>query len=75
MDLDLPSALAEVRLLVEEYRQRCLWSLRPDYQPETVEEALRVLEAIQTHGDAAAFRRAGALREWFLLHSSENFAG
>ena len=75
MELDLPSALVEVRRLVAEYRQRCLWWLSPDYQPETVEEALRMLVAIETHGDAAAFRRAGALRQWFLLHSKGNSAG
>ncbi|MFH1143671.1 MAG: hypothetical protein V1774_03920 [Candidatus Eisenbacteria bacterium] len=67
--------MSEVRLLVDEYRERCLWFLRPDYYPETIDEALRVLRAIETHGDAAAFRRAAALRQWFLLHSSEKSAG
>ena len=75
MDLDQRSAMSEVRLLVDRYRQRCLWFLRLDYYPETADDALRVLRAIEAHGDAEAFRQAAALRQWFLLHSSERSAG
>lgn len=75
MTFDEQSAMEEVRILVDEYRQRCLWFLRPDYYPGTLDGVLRVLQAIETHGDAAAFRRAGALRQWFLRHSSEKSAG
>jgi hypothetical protein len=53
-----------IRQLVDEYRGRCLWFLRPDYYPETHEEALRVLDSIQRHGDVGAFRRAGELKRW-----------
>ncbi len=47
--------------LVDAYRVRCLWFLREDYYPETVEDALRVLKNIQRHGDREAFSKAGEL--------------
>jgi len=37
---------AEVRSLVDDYRTRCLWFLRPDFYPETREEIVRVLRQI-----------------------------
>jgi len=40
-----------VRDLADEYRATCLWYLREDYDPETLEGALRVLDAISRHGD------------------------
>lgn len=61
----------QVRSLVDEYRQRCLWFLRSDYYPETIEDALRVLRAIEDHGDLVAFKRAAILRQWFLHLSNE----
>ena len=75
MELDVPSALKQVRSLVDAYRELCLWYLRVDYYPETIEDALRVLRAIESHGDLAAFQRAAALRQWFLQHSNEMSAG
>ncbi|MFN3653118.1 MAG: hypothetical protein ACK47B_26355 [Armatimonadota bacterium] len=63
-----------VNLLADEYRVRCLWFLRPDYYPETLEERLRVLEYIQWHGDLSAFRRAGELRRCLLRISNERSA-
>jgi hypothetical protein len=59
-----------LRRLVDEYRGRCLWFLRPGYYPETTEEVLRVLDSIQRHGDLEAFRRAGALKRWVSASSS-----
>jgi hypothetical protein len=55
---------AMVNAIVDEYRARCLWFLRPDYYPATLEERLRALGYIERHGDVAAFRRAAALRQW-----------
>jgi hypothetical protein len=52
--------------LVDEYRTRCLWFLRPDYYPATLEERLRVLDYIERHGDRDAFRKAAAVRQWLL---------
>lgn len=72
----LPAALdAELRALVDEYRARCLWFLRPDLYPEDREHALRVLGHIETHGDREGFVRAGRLREWLSPSSSERSAG
>jgi hypothetical protein len=61
--------------LVDEYRVRCLWFLRPDYYPATREERLRTLSYIEMRGDRDAFRKAGTLRQWFSRHSSETSAG
>jgi hypothetical protein len=55
---------AAIDALIDEYRVRCLWSLRADYYPSTTAERLRVLELIQRHGDLAAYRRAATLRQW-----------
>jgi hypothetical protein len=62
--------MREVCSLVDEYRATCLWFLRPDYYPQTPEEACRVLEQIERHGDVAAFRRAAELRQWLSRNSS-----
>jgi hypothetical protein len=65
---DIP--LREVCALVDEYRATCLWFLREDYYPQTPEEACRVLEQIERHGDVAAFRKAAELRQWLSRNSS-----
>jgi hypothetical protein len=64
------SSMEQVRALVDEYRSTCLWSLRRDYYPQTPEEACRVLEQIERHGDVAAFRKAAELRQWLSRNSS-----
>lgn len=66
---------AAVNALVDDYRTRCLWSLRPDYYPVTVRERLRVLDTIERYGDLAAYRRASALRQWLSQTFSEASAG
>lgn len=65
---------AELRALVDEYRARCLWFLRPDLYPADREQALRVLRHIETHADRDGFVRAARLREWFSTTSSERSA-
>jgi hypothetical protein len=55
---------ATVNALVDEYRTRCLWFLRTDWYPSTLEDRLQALEYIERRGDVTAFRRARALREW-----------
>ena len=67
---DQQAATDAVRQLVDEYRLRCLWFPRPDYYPSTLEEQLRVLDAIERHGDREGFRRAATLKQWLSLHSS-----
>ena len=69
MALDLDPVLEQLRVLVDEVRSTCLWYIREDYYPKTVDEALAVLDAIERHGDLAAFRRAAEIRAW-LSHPS-----
>jgi hypothetical protein len=64
-----------VNRLVDEYRVRCLWFLRPGYYPAGKAEQLRVLEQIEKHGDREAFLRAGELRKWLSQSSSAVSAG
>ena len=61
--------------LMEAQRSRCLWYMRSDWRPATVEEMLRVLDAIELHGDRAAFLEAARIRAWFSTHSSAGSAG
>lgn len=65
----------EFRELVDEYRSRCLWYLRADYLPADTAERLRVLQAIERHGDLRAFQRAARLRSWLSPTSSATSAG
>jgi len=58
----------EINALVEEYRDRCLWFLKPDFCANTPDEALRALDLIERYGDRSAYRRAEALRKWLSLH-------
>lgn len=63
------SIAEQVASLVEEYRDRCLWFLRPDYLPKTPEEMRRVLEWIERYGDRAGYERAEELKAWLSPHS------
>jgi hypothetical protein len=75
--MSLPSfeADAALREIVDECRDRCLWFLRRDYYPATLEEANRVLDAIQHHGSRDVFRRAAQIRLWLSRPSSATSAG
>ena len=66
--------MKNVNALVDEYRTRCLWFLREDYYPKTQDDALRVLEYIERHGDVTAFQKAATLRQWLLQNSSATSA-
>ena len=66
-----PSIESAVRSLMNDYRERCLWFLRLDYQPHTAEEVLRVLHWIRRHGDREAFQRAREIERWLSRTSSE----
>ena len=61
----------EVRDLIEEYRDRCLWFLRPDYVPSTPEEILQAIEYIERYGDRRAYQRAEEIRKWLLLATKQ----
>jgi hypothetical protein len=68
-----PAELA-LSQLVDDYRTRCLWYLRPDYYPTTPAARERVLRAIERHGDLGAFQRVAALRSWLSQPSSATSA-
>jgi hypothetical protein len=70
---DLES-LQIMKALVDEYRHQCLWFLRGDYYPETVEQGLRVLAYIQRYGDREAYLKAAEARRWLLHGSKEKSA-
>jgi hypothetical protein len=57
--------------LCADYRTRCLWFLRADYQPVTTEEKLRVLMYIERNGDLEAFRRVAPIRQWLSQNYNE----
>lgn len=65
-----PAQRAAIDRLVDEYRLRCLWFLRPDYYPSTDAERIRVLLYIERHGDRDAYRRAREMRRWLSQTSS-----
>ena len=70
-----PEVASALRSLIDDYRSRCLWFLAPDYYPASEAEALRVLAAIERHGDRAAFQRASEIRQWLSPNSSAASAG
>ena len=57
--------------LVDECRVESLWYFRPDYYPITDVARQQVLEAIQERSSRDVFRRAGTLKTWLSLHSSD----
>ena len=69
-----PKILESVRKLVDDYRERCLWFLRPDHYPATADEISRTLEQIRRHGDVEAFRRTATIARWLSRPSSEKSA-
>lgn len=74
MDLS-PAVAAALHALVDDYRARCLWFLRPDYYPASEAEALVVLAAVERHGDREAFQRSALIRQWLSPSSSAASAG
>ena len=70
-----PEVATALRRLVDDYRTRCLWFLEADYYPSTAPEALRVLGAIERHGDRAAFLRCSEVRLWLSQSSNAASAG
>ncbi|MBA4387232.1 MAG: hypothetical protein C0404_04580 [Verrucomicrobia bacterium] len=68
--MNVAEAIEEVKKLANHYRTTCLWFMREDYLPANREEALRVLDQIERHGDRKAFVEARGLRKWLLQESS-----
>lgn len=69
-----PTAVA-INELIDRYRHRCLWFLRPDYYPTTREEQLQALRYIERYGDLEAFQRVGVLKRWLSPSCNEPSAG
>lgn len=61
--------------LVTKYRGRCLWFLREDFMPETLQDTLRVLDAIERYGDRDAFIEVRRLKSWLSRNFSATSAG
>ena len=75
LQVDAESKAAEiVNELVDVYRVRCLWFLRPEYYPRSTEERIRILLYIERYGDREAFRRAATVRRWLSHRSSAESA-
>ena len=72
---DEDDAAAAVNRLLDDYRLRCAWFLRPDYYPANLAERLRILDYVDRHGDREGFRRAADLRRWLLPTSNAPSAG
>ncbi len=72
-----PEVASALRSLIDRYRSRsrCLWFLAPDYYPASEAQALRVLAAIERHGDRAAFQRSSEIRQWLSPSSNAASAG
>jgi hypothetical protein len=49
-------------VLIEDYRDRCLWFMRADYVPNTPAEARQVLDLIERYGDRAGYLRAEEIK-------------
>lgn len=72
MSQELPKDIQQrVHIIVDEYRTRCLWWMRKDYYPSTLQQSVRVLEDITKNCDAEGFKKAGGLRQWLLQNFSE----
>lgn len=74
-DVDSNRASPALRALVDAYRSRCLWFLREDYYPTTLEEKHRVLDYIQRYGDRRAYLEAAEVRKWLSPRSSDRSVG
>ncbi len=64
----------EIDDLVDECRDQCLWFLRSDFYPKTLDQKLRVLRYIERYGDRTAYRKAAEARRWLSQSSSETSA-
>lgn len=71
---DISELFDQVDRLAEAHRIECLWFLRPDYLPLTLNERLRVLQYLERSGDRATFIEARSLRDCLLQTFKETSA-
>ncbi|MCD4653741.1 hypothetical protein K8T06_07375 [bacterium] len=57
---------SEIRSLIDEQRDRCLWFLANDYYPKDSDSVIYILDTIRKHGNLDAFRKAEELKRWHL---------
>jgi len=60
----------EINALILEYKEICLWSLREDCGPDTLQETITILEKIEKYGDREGFIRAKRVKRWLLQNSN-----
>lgn len=58
------NAVEQSIALIQEYRDRCLWFMKPDYMPQTTIEIVRVLDLIERYGDRSGYCRAREIKQW-----------
>ena len=51
---------------------QCLWFLRPDFYPKTVDQNLRILKYIERYGDRTAYRKASLAGGAFVARFHES---
>ena len=61
----------ELKKLIDEYRNQCLWFLDEHFYPTEKSRQLRTLAYIEHYGDRRAFQKARQLKEWLLQNSKE----
>jgi len=64
---------AELVVLLNKHRDRCLWFVRPDYVPASREEWLRTLDLIERYGDMNAFKQVEKARKCLLQPSKMTY--
>jgi hypothetical protein len=70
MNVTADNVLAQVNVLVDEYRVQCLWFWREDYHPASLAEAWQALQYIERHGDLLALQRVAPLKQWLSRNSN-----
>lgn len=64
-----------LRAFIRQQRDRCLWFVRLDYEPEDTAAFLRALRHIERHGSRDAYVQARRFREWLSQGTSATSAG
>jgi len=62
-------------LLIQEYRIQCLWFLKEDFYPSSMEQVDQVLKYIEQHADRKGFVKARHLRQWLSPYFKKISAG
>ena len=69
-----PEILNDLLQLRDRYQSSCLWFLKENVKPDTVEAALRILVYIKRYGDREAYIQAERLKACLLRKSSATSA-